>query len=519
MAGPDNPAGGTAGPGGGHGPHGQDVTPGGTPTGPPAHAQGPPQVPLGAVGGEWIWNPMIVTDQGDTMVTEDEEVESDTAQEDIVRTETDSKKFTQAFSAMKNLNVNGVVFNKLLVWMDIQKDMIPCGTWKAHLKTLFTDEEVIDAKNALFEAVGGDDTRIGKFMNHLNNDKGRQKHLDDLIEAADKLWNNDEMPLLVASSKMVKGVRNYNMVDADTVNIADAINKMKQVEDTLKACLNENTAQVKNLADAVEWIKKAESDNSNGRVNISQVTSGASFNRVASIVNETNDGKTPSKRKIGPVPVPGIQPLESAAKESMYPALPATDQALSWSAVLTQNTQNRAHQQHQHQHPGAGQQAGEHRQTPRQKGAWKKSLNLLHGTADSNSTLAADVSLVAYGVAKDASADLLKTFLDNKGIKVIECEKLTTWDQARTHCYKVTIKASEFEKATKPEVWPYRVGVRLFKQFREKKEDVLPSWGAQQSGQNYRSQQPPHTAPPVRTPLMTSNRFSALAQLSDVLNH
>ena len=367
--------------------------------------------------------------------------------------------------------------------------------------------------------MGGDDKRIGKFMNHLNNDKGKLKHLDDLIEAADKLWNNDEMPLLVASSKMVKGVRNYNMVDADTVNIADAINKMKQVEDTLKSCLNENTAQVKNLAEAVESVKKWES------YNINQVNNGASFNRVASIVKDINDGKTPSKkRKFDQVPVPvlGIQPLAPTDKESMYPPLPATDQALQWSTVTAKNTQNHVHP-HQQPLSGAGQQqhAGEHRQTPRQKGAWKKSLNLLHGTADSNNTLAADVSLVAYGVAKDASADLLKTFLENKGIKVISCENLTTWNQARTHCYKVTIKASEFEKATKPEVWPYRVGVRLFKQFREKKEDVLPSWGAQQGGENSRSQQPPHTVhpAPVRTPVMTSNRFSALAQLSEVLNH
>ena len=62
-----------------------------------------------------------------------------------------------------------------------------------------------------------------------------------IYEAVEKLWNNDEMTLLVASSQMIKTMRNYNMVDASKENIADAINKMKEVENTLKACLKENT--------------------------------------------------------------------------------------------------------------------------------------------------------------------------------------------------------------------------------------------------------------------------------------
>lgn len=41
------------------------------------------------------------------------------------------------------------------------------------------------------------------------------------------------------------------MVDTNKENIADAINKMKEVENTLKACLKENTDQVKNLAEVV----------------------------------------------------------------------------------------------------------------------------------------------------------------------------------------------------------------------------------------------------------------------------
>ena len=189
MAGVDNPAGGTAGPGGG-------------PSGPPGQGQGGEGPGGGAPGpGMWTWIP----------VSDSNEVELDEQIQDQTTPRVDAsieKKFDLAFSKMKSLNPNGVVMNKLLAWMDIQKDMIPPNTWKAHLQTLYTDEDIIEAKNVLFESVGGVDTRIGKFKNH----NVKEKHLEDLIDATGKLWNNNEMPLLVASSKMVKGMRNYNML-------------------------------------------------------------------------------------------------------------------------------------------------------------------------------------------------------------------------------------------------------------------------------------------------------------------
>ena len=147
-------------------------------------------------------------------------------------------------------------------------------------------------------------------------------------------------------------------------------------------------------------------------------------------------------------------------------------------------------------------------------------MNILHGTADAKNTIAADVSLVAYGVARDATAEGLKSFLESKGVTIVECTNLTTFEHARTHCYKVTIKASEYEKATKPEIWPYRVGVRLFKQFR-KKEDEQQGWDAQvrNAGQVPPARLPAparQTSQPARpaapeAELETSNMFGALA--------
>ena len=489
---------------------------------PPA-GPGHPPAGIGEGGdqsGEWVWRPISGSghEEGD-----DERVSESTSESMITENDRSEpgKRFDVTFSKIKNLSEHGVILDKLLVWMDIQKDMIPSDSWKAHLKTLFTDEEVIDAKAALFEAVGGENSRIGKFKNHQGNDKGILKHVDDLIEAAGKLWEKNEMPLLVASSKMVKGMRNYNMVDANTVNIADAIDKMKQVENTLKACLNENTLQVKTLSETVQNIGQG----SSSFTNLTRTPSG----RVASLVTEKANGITGSsqskKRKVGSPaePIPGISslppPPAHPSTQTLYPPLPPSDRELSWSTIAGQHRQNPRYDQGQGQVRQVADQTGgrDVRPSPAgQRGAWKRSLNLLHGTADSSNTLAADVSLVAYGVARDASAQQLKEFLESKNINVIECKNLTTWDQARTHCYKVTIKASEYEKATKPDVWPYRVGVRLFKQFREKRENENPSWNAQTRNENNQPNLSAPAAPvrpllaPVKTPVLTSNRFSVL---------
>ena len=48
----------------------------------------------------------------------------------------------------------------------------------------------------------------------------------------------------------------------------------------------------------------------------------------------------------------------------------------------------------------------------------------------------------------------------------MEIELLTQHPEARTNTFKITIKPSDYDKAMNPDVWPYRVGVRLFRQKR-----------------------------------------------------
>ena len=116
--------------------------------------------------------------------------------------------------------------------------------------------------------------------------------------------------------------------------------------------------------------------------------------------------------------------------------------------------------------------------------------NARTGADDSEQFLAADAELVAYGVSKDATEEQLKQFITSKGINVTAVKKLTTFEEARTYTFRVSIKASDYEKALKPEVWPLRVGVRPFRPKRTNNQ--TQSWAQQSasSGGFVQTQQP-----------------------------
>ena len=111
---------------------------------------------------------------------------------------------------------------------------------------------------------------------------------------------------------------------------------------------------------------------------------------------------------------------------------------------------------------------------------WRKSLNLLQGTAfgtDGKETLSSDMDLVAYGVAKNITAIQLSNFMQNKGLDVIDCVLLTKYNGARSLTFKITIKATDFEKAQDPDIWPYIVGLRYYKQFNNSQaKQIVPDY-------------------------------------------
>ena len=95
----------------------------------------------------------------------------------------------------------------------------------------------------------------------------------------------------------------------------------------------------------------------------------------------------------------------------------------------------------------------------------------MHGTASNTqpggNALSADVDLVAYGFAKHVTSIQLSKYLEEMGLMVVDCTLLTKYEGARTWSFKITIKPQCFERAKDPSIWPYRVGLRLYKYFNQ----------------------------------------------------
>ena len=96
----------------------------------------------------------------------------------------------------------------------------------------------------------------------------------------------------------------------------------------------------------------------------------------------------------------------------------------------------------------------------------------MQGRAEVNS-LSADVDLVVYNVAKNVKPLDLCNWLSQKGLFVKDCKLLTTSDEARSLSYRITINPKDFDKATQDaNLWPYGVGVRLYKNFRKSSQKM-----------------------------------------------
>ena len=60
---------------------------------------------------------------------------------------------------------------------------------------------------------------------------------------------------------------------------------------------------------------------------------------------------------------------------------------------------------------------------------------------------------------------MLCKFLAERELNVNDCKLLTRFDGAKALTYRTTINPCDYEKVKDPSIWPYRVGLELFKHF------------------------------------------------------
>ena len=82
--------------------------------------------------------------------------------------------------------------------------------------------------------------------------------------------------------------------------------------------------------------------------------------------------------------------------------------------------------------------------------------------------------MVARGLSKGSTEEKLTDHLKDVGIEPLSIELMTkpdVIDNVNSLTFKVTLKAADLENSLKSEMWPYRVSVRFFKNFRPKRQN------------------------------------------------
>ena len=74
--------------------------------------------------------------------------------------------------------------------------------------------------------------------------------------------------------------------------------------------------------------------------------------------------------------------------------------------------------------------------------------------------------LVIKGLNVDVTGENLSGFLLTKGVEIMQCTLLTTFSDAKSLAYKVTIDMDKQNVVMDPSIWPENVRIQPYKQKR-----------------------------------------------------
>ena len=365
---------------------------------------------------------------------------------------------------------NGIVIDGIIAWVMVNKEMTAEGINKQLLERSMNKLEILKSRNVLKDAAG---TYLEEIYPDIKKKQTEPKWaIFDIVKCVKMLSDEDKMPLVLASPDQM---RRCPPAGSSPASVPVLENRLKSLENCMTEFMEKNKKQIEDLTQEVRKSSKK-----NVEIHVPPVKSA-----------EVEDCSQ------------GMDDRVKAAKPS-------------FSQVVGLHPSGRSRPSSQPLNQDMLQKALESVPKPKEK---QKSRNIFRGNSSEDSSLSADMDLVASGVAKDADEEKLKDFLKNKGIAVmkVECltkEELVLENKVRSKTMKVTVKASDLDKALKPEVWPSRVGVRLYRApQRSRQGEGDGSWASQsakagghtEEGGQGRSQQGRR---PPRTPSTRQQQFN-----------
>ena len=85
----------------------------------------------------------------------------------------------------------------------------------------------------------------------------------------------------------------------------------------------------------------------------------------------------------------------------------------------------------------------------------------------------AKIDLVIKGLSVDVTGEKLSGYLQSKGIAINECNLLTTFNNARSLAYKITVGEENKDVVCDPSLWPENVIIQSYKQRRRSSSSPL----------------------------------------------
>ena len=321
--------------------------------------------------------------------------------------ELNPKGVDEACEFIKVYAKDGVVINGFLLWANLQRVTRPEKEWKEEAVASFLKGEITDAKDSLWRICGD---KIALPYKKRQGPSKSTSEVDDIAKALRLLAEKESLPLIMATGDMVKETPITSHPNGEDSN-EKVMTSLKEMEDTLQTIL-ESTGTIKS-SEGGDTHELSESQGNNRKL-------------------QNRDGTTVTWAEVDDI-----------------------DPDQSWEIQVPKNAKTKASKQ-------------DSKDDKAKKQSWKDRLNILQGRATGEINeipQSADVHLVAYGFGKDTTGEQLRNWLQSNGLQVKNCILLTKYEGARSNTFKISIKAADYEKATNPDIWPEKVGVRKFKFF------------------------------------------------------
>ena len=304
---------------------------------------------------------------------------------------------------LKGIGLHGVAFDGLLLWIDTKRRTIPEDSWKEQVLNNFTAEEITDAKNVLWDVANAENL-LGRNIVRKGDSKSTSE-ITDICTALKLLSEKQKMPVFIATSTMVM----QSPEDCGDLN--------QQLQ-----CLLDT--KIANLQQHLGNILQKHNDQSS-----------------------KNHDRVISKAEVGQKKIDEVLGKLNTIDDNIVNTKVLVETPLQQTLATTSNelptvTLNQSNQRH---FPSSD----------------------VHLTQDNpklrpNST----IDLVIKGLGVDVTGKNLSEFLQSKGVNTRDCNLLTTFDNARSLAYKITIVADDKDVVCDPSLWPENVVIQSYKQRR-----------------------------------------------------